>query len=191
VSDSRPKPRDKVHDPAAVVRPLLRVRQIREFTAEAPNEAEIDAILDVARWTGSSTNSQPWRFIVVRDLATIRRIAEIGLPSTRSLGTATAAIGIVLPGRPTDISLAYDDGRVAERILIAASLLGLGAGIAWVRSEFRADVGGTLGLPGDRFIRTIMSLGHPSEAGLRPRSAPGHGRLPRTDTVFTERWPSE
>jgi nitroreductase len=182
---------ETVNDPAAVVRPLLRVRQIREFTGEPPSDAEIDAIVDVARWTGSSTNSQPWRFIVVRDLATIRRIAEIGLPSTRSLRTATAAIAIVLPDRPTDISLTYDDGRVAERILIAASLLGLGAGIAWVRSEFREEIGGMLGLPGGRFIRTIMSLGHPSEAGLRPKSAPGQGRLPRAETVFTERWSSE
>jgi nitroreductase len=191
MSDARGEAPDKVHEPAAILRPLLRVRQIREFTPEPPSQAAIEAIVDVARWTGSSTNSQPWRFVVVRDAVTIARIAEIGLPSTRSLRTATAAIAIVLPDGATSISLAYDDGRVAERILIAASQLGLGAGIAWVRSELRQEIGGMLGLQSDRFIRTIMALGHPSEAGLRPKSAPGQGRLPRAETVFSERWPSE
>jgi nitroreductase len=178
-------------EPAAIVRPLLRVRQIREFTDEPLSDAEIDAIVDAARWSGSSSNSQPWRFIVVRDTATLRTIAEIGLPQTRSLRTATAAIAIVLPAGGSDISVAYDDGRAAERILIAASLLGLGAGIAWVRSDLRDQIGGLIGLPDDRFVRTLMSLGHPSEAGLKPKSPPGQGRLPREQVVFRERWPQE
>ncbi len=187
MSDARAT-RAKGDDPAAIVRPLLRVRQIREFTDEPPSEAELDAIVGVARWSGSSTNSQPWRFIVMRDIATIRKIAEVGLPSTRSLRTATAAIAITLPDGASEISLAYDDGRVAERILIAATILRLGAGIAWVRSEFRAEVGRILDLPSDRFIRTIMAFGHPSEGARRPKSPPGQARLPRNEVVFKERW---
>jgi nitroreductase len=183
--------RTQSRDPAAIVRPLLRVRQIRDFTDEPLTEAEIDPIVDAARWSGSGSNRQPWRFIVVRDTATLRAIAEIGLPQTRSLRTATAAIAIVLPVGPNDISLAYDDGRAAERILIAASLLGLGAGIAWVRAQVRERIGGELGLPSDRFVRTLMSLGHPSEAGLRPKSPPGQARLRRDLVVFRERWPQE
>jgi nitroreductase len=182
---------DNVKEPAAIVRPLLRVRQIRDFTDESPSQAEIDAIIDVARWAGSSRNTQPWRFIVLRDTVKLRTIAELGLPQTRSLRTATAAIAIVLPDGASDISLAYDDGRVAERILIAASLLGLGAGIAWVRSDVREEVSRMLGLPPDRFIRTIMALGHPSEAARAPKSAPGKARLPRDEMVFNEHWPKE
>jgi nitroreductase len=191
VSEASRRTIDNAKDPAAVVRPLVRVRQIRDFTDEPPTEVELDAIVDAARWSCSSSNSQQWRFIVVRDVATLRAIAEIGLPQTRSLRTATAAIAIVLPAGGNDISLAYDDGRVAERILIAASLLGLGAGIAWVRPDLREQIGGLLGLPSDRFVRTLMSLGHPSEAGLRPKAPPGQARLPRDQMVSTERWPQE
>jgi len=50
--------------PRAAVRPLLRTRQVREFTPEPPSDEQLDAILEVARWTGSSQNSQPWRFVV-------------------------------------------------------------------------------------------------------------------------------
>jgi len=191
MSDDRANEPEKVRDRAAAVRPLIRVRQIREFTGEPPSQAELDAIVDVARWSGTSRNTQPWRFIVLRDTAKLRTIAELGLPSTRSLRTATAAIAIVLPDGASDISLAYDDGRVAERILMAASLLGLGAGIAWVRSEVREEIGRMLDLPHDRFIRTIMALGHPSEAARGPKSPPGQARLPRDRVVFQERWPKE
>lgn len=191
MSEASGRTNDNARDPAAIVRPLLRVRQIREFTDEPLSDAEIDAVVDAARWSGSGSNSQPWRFIVVRDTATLGTIAELGLPQTRSLRTATAAIAIVLPAGPNDISLAYDEGRAGERILIAASLLGLGAGIAWVRSDVRQQMGVRLGLPGDRFVRTLMALGHPSEAGLRFKSPPGQGRLPRDQTVFRDRWPQE
>ena len=53
------------------VRPLLRTRQVREFTSAPPTDAELEALTEVARWSGSSGNSQPWRFIVVRDAATM------------------------------------------------------------------------------------------------------------------------
>lgn len=116
--------------PDEIVRPLIRVRQIRAFTDEPPTDRELAAIADVARWSGSSTNSQPWRFVVVRDREVLLRIHEAGLPQTGSLATALAAIAIVLPDEGDAISHAYDEGRAAERMLIAASFLGLGAGIA-------------------------------------------------------------
>jgi nitroreductase len=83
--------------PDHIVRPLLRVRQTREFEPEVPTDEELGAIADVARWSGSSTNTQPWRFIVIRDREVIARIHEAGMPQTRSLATAPAAIAIVLP----------------------------------------------------------------------------------------------
>lgn len=48
------------------VRPLIRVRQIRDFSDRPIAPAELDAIADVARWSGSSQNTQPWRFILIR-----------------------------------------------------------------------------------------------------------------------------
>jgi nitroreductase len=173
------------------VRPLIRVRQIREFTTEAVAPDLLDAIVDVARWSGSSRNVQPWRFIVIREPATLRRIGEAGMPQTRSFNTAAAGIAITLPAEPgRDVSDAYDDGRAAERVLIAASLLGLGAAIAWIRPDVRAIIDDVLQLPDERFVRTIMAIGHPTEAARRPKSAPGMARLPRQEVVFEERWPA-
>jgi len=88
------------------------------------------------------------------------------------------------------VSHAYDDGRAAERMLIAASLLGLGAAIAWILPDVRKAVGELLGLPDDWMVRTIVALGHPTAAAKRPKSAPGTARRPRSEAVFEERWPT-
>ena len=161
------------------LKPLIRTRQIRQFTDEPVSDADLTALAEVARWTGSSRNSQPWRFIVVRDGPLIRRLAEIGMPQTGALHSATAALAISIRNdEASAISHSYDDGRVAERVLIGASMLGLGAGITWVRSEVRAEIGALLGVEDGRFVRTIMAVGHPSEEGLAPKSAPGQARLP-------------
>ena len=54
-----------------LVQPLVRVRQIRQYTSEPVTDEEMAAITDAARWSGSSANQQPWRFIVIRDRTTL------------------------------------------------------------------------------------------------------------------------
>ncbi|CAN5800420.1 hypothetical protein BH23CHL8_BH23CHL8_27970 [soil metagenome] len=121
-------------DVLAPIQPLLRTRQTLEFSPEPVDANLLAALADVARWSGSANNRQPWRFVVIRDVATIRRIAQAGLPHTVTLSTARAAIAFVLPDDPErELVDAYDDGRAAERVLVGATLLGLGAAISWIR----------------------------------------------------------
>jgi nitroreductase len=176
--------------PGERVKPLLRVRQTREFEPEPPTDEELAVIVDAARWSGSAANEQPWRFIVIRDLATLKALHEAGMPQTRGLATAPAAIAIVLPGDDRTVSRAYDEGRAAERILIAAHLLGLAAGISWIRTVVGPTIAPLLGLPADHFVRTIVAVGHPTEAARQPKSPPGQARLPREQVVVEERWPA-
>jgi nitroreductase len=183
--------RERDAPPRVIVRPLVRVRQMRQFTAELPTDDEIEAITDVARWTGSSRNTQPWRFIVVRDRAVLARIHEAGMPQTRSLATAPMAIAIVVPDDDDPISHAYDEGRAAERMLIAASFLGLAAGIAWAVPGIRPLLAELLAVPSGWLVRTLVVVGHPTEEALAPKAAPGKARLPREDIVFSDRWPAD
>ena len=164
------------------VRPLIRTRQYRQFTDEPVSDEHLRALTEVGRWSGSSRNSQPCRFLVIRDTALIRGLWQAGIPQTRSLETAMAVIAITLPdeeGRA--VGHAYDEGRAAERILIAASMLGFGAGIAWIRADVRAAAAELLGLPGDRFVRTIMAIGHPAAEARAYRLPPGEARLPEEE----------
>jgi nitroreductase len=128
--------------------------------------------------------------MVLRDRATLMAIHQAGMPQTRGLATAPAAIAIVLPGDERAISRAYDEGRAAERILVAAHLLGLAAGISWIRTAVGPTVAPLLGLPADRFVRTIVAIGHPTERARQPNSPPGQARLPRDQVVVEDRWPA-
>ncbi len=192
-----PKPQAKsasvaeASSPLEVVKPLVRVRQMREFTAKRVTKAELEAITEVARWSGSSRNEQSCRFITLRDKDVIQKIAELGLPQTRGLRSASVAVAIVEPDEPErGLSRAFDDGRAAERMLIAASMLGLGGGISRVRGDVREGINELLGLPVNRSVRTIVAVGHPTEDALALKSRPGTARLPREQVIYDECWPA-
>jgi nitroreductase len=95
---------------------------------------------------------------------------------------AAVAIAIVMDGA-NPLRDDYDEGRVAERILIAATALGLGGGIGLVNGHERAEVRALLGVRPSAYIRTMISLGHPSEAALRQHTGPGTGRRPLAELV--------
>jgi nitroreductase len=164
-----------------VLRALRRTRQVRSFTDEPVAEADIQAILEICRWTGSSMNAQPWQFVVIRDADVRRRIAELSYHA-RHLGKAPLGIAIVMPGDDPETD-AYDEGRVAERILIAAGAMDLGGGIGWAEKPEQPAVGESLGVTPPAFARTIVSIGHPTEEARRPRTGPGTGRRPLSEFV--------
>lgn len=164
-----------------VLRALRRTRQVRQFTSEPVTETDLSAILDVARWSGSSMNRQPWTFVVIRDRADRERLAELA-PNAKHVAGAAVAIATAMSGDNPEWD-AYDEGRAAERILVAAGALGLGAAIGWALEAERPKVAELLGLTAPPFVRTIISLGHPTEAARQPRSAPGTARRPLAELV--------
>ena len=166
---------------AVVLRALRRTKQFRTFTAEPVDDDAIRDILEVVRWTGSSMNSQVWRFLVLRDRTLLQGIAERARYA-RHVGAAPLAIAIVMPGEDAE-SEAYDEGRAAERILIAARALGLGAGIGWAQGPELDEVRDLLHVEAPAYVRTIVSVGHPTPQALRPRSAPGTARRPLSELV--------
>jgi nitroreductase len=118
---------------------------------------------------------------VIRDAVVRQRIAELSRYA-RHVGRAPVAIAIEMPGVDPETD-AYDEGRVAERILVAAGAMDLGAGIGWVERPEQAAVGALLGVTEPAFVRTIISIGHPTEEARRPRTGPNTGRRPLADFV--------
>ena len=164
-----------------VLHALRRTRQIRRFTDQPVAETDLQAILEVCRWTGSSMNTQQWRFIVIRDAGVRRRIAELSRYA-RHVGGAPVAIAIEMPGEDAETD-AYDEARVAERILIAAGAMDLGAGIGWAEAPEWPEIRELLGVQPPAFVRTIVSIGHPTNEARRPRTGPGTGRRPLEEFV--------
>ena len=52
-------------------------RSVREYTAEAVSRQDLDMILEAARQAPSGENAQPWRFIIVQDPATRKKLGAL------------------------------------------------------------------------------------------------------------------
>jgi len=168
-------------DPESVAQ-LKKVRQARQYEDRPVSDEILNNLLEVAQWTGSSRNTQPWHFIVIQDKAQLKAISEVRTPINWVAG-APLAIGIVLTGKNT-ISEAYDEGRVTERLLIAARLLGLGGGTAWFGDDAQQARGQEiLGVPEGMTARSVVVLGYPKQfKDHRPNPAQA-GRHPLGEIV--------
>lgn len=170
-----------------VIRLMRTVRQARQYRPDPVPEDVVADLLEVARWTGSSRNSQPWHFIVITDKEQLRRIAELRTPINWVAG-APLAIAIVLDGANPG-SESYDEGRATERLLIAARARGLGGGVAWYGDAAQEGAAkGILGIPAERTAHSVVVIGYPtSTVDPRPtRAQPG--RKPLTELVSRNRF---
>ena len=78
---------------------LLRtLRAVRRFSAEAIPEDVLLDILDVARWTGSAKNTQPWELVIVEDRGDLERLSTLGQYAGHLAG-ARLAIVLAMRGR--------------------------------------------------------------------------------------------
>lgn len=168
------------------VEAMRRVRQARQYRPDPIPPEALTQLLEVARWTGSSRNSQPWEFIVVTEPEMLRQISEIRTPINWLAG-APLAIAIVLNGESA-VSEAYDEGRVTERLLVAARLLGLGGGTAWFGDDAQEAQGkALLGIPADRAAHSVVAIGYPvTTRDHRPNRNIG-GRKPLSELVSYDR----
>jgi nitroreductase len=167
--------------------PIRRVPQIRQYTDESVPDGVVDQLLELARWTGSSRNSQPWHFVVVRDRDALGKIAALR-PNINWAAAAPVGIAIVLDGRDP-VGEAYDEGRVTERLLTGATLLGYGGGVAWFgEPAHQAEAKKILGIPEARTARQIVMIGR-AKSKEDPRSTgPARGRKPLRDLVSFDRF---
>lgn len=52
-------------------------RSIREYTAEPVSDEDLDKVLEAARLAPSGENAQPWRFIIVKDPETRKKLGAL------------------------------------------------------------------------------------------------------------------
>lgn len=179
--------------PNEVTRTQRGLRAVRRFAERDLPDDVIEDMLAVARWTGTSKNTQPWHLVIVRDRVTRLALSRLGLqPSyTAHLAGANLVIALVMD----EAASALDCGRLAERLMLAAWSYGVGSciGSLWPDEHERAAKE-LLGVPRDRWMHQTISFGYPADAqatritprGQRP--IPGIGRRPLSELVSWERF---
>ena len=75
---------------------LRGLRAVRQLRPDPLPELVLYDILEVARWSGSAGNRQPWEFVVVRDRTVLTKLARVDGANAGHLATAAPGIAVVI-----------------------------------------------------------------------------------------------
>jgi nitroreductase len=162
-------------------------RNVRSYTSQPIDQADLDRILEAGRRAPSARNWQPWDFVVVTGQAELTELARVS-QSAGHVARSAATIALVAPRlddeRRREGLLRYDLGQATMSMLIEAADLGIGSGHAGVADQDLARR--LLGFPDDRFLAYLIALGYPADRPLAPLARPD--RRPFQDVVHYGRW---
>lgn len=187
-------------------------RAIRRLKPDPVPDHLIHRLIEAATKAPSGTNKQPWRFLIIRNAETRRRIAEYYLQSwERAYGNQA--------GQRTDISeqvlssadylarhmhevpvlilacIQHDGspstmGRGAsifpavQNILLAARGLGLGSVLTSLHKHYEAEIKALLDIPENVETAALLPVGYPAEGvGYGPTR-----RRPTEEVTYFEHW---
>ncbi|HEV8043947.1 MAG TPA: hypothetical protein VGP38_02130, partial [Rubrobacter sp.] len=136
---------------------------------------------------------QPWEFVVVWDRRTLEDLLRLEGYAGHLAG---GAVGIVLVMAWERIEQeTFDEGRVSERISLAAAVHGVaaaahgvGSSVGWFARSGRDAAKKTLGVPPERPVRTAISLGYWEETSPPGRPKLRQGRKPLSGMVHEDRY---
>ena len=155
-------------------------RTVREFKPDSVSEESLAKLLSAARWSPSSRNQQPWRFVVIRDRDTLASLGETA-SSGGFLARAPLAIAIVMEDADQP---EMDAGRALQQMELVAWSEGMGTCFVTLSDDQRECIADLLGIPRGLELITVLPFGYRHEA-FRGQGIP---RKPLSQLVHVERY---
>jgi nitroreductase len=173
-----------------------RQRACRDFSDEPVPDDDIERMLEAATHAPSAENTQPWVFVVVRDDATRRQLAELTQrvwnAGARDLAMARldahlaadvdAGIERGLGGAPVIVVVAADTSSgvhpkavassifpAVQNLLLAAGALGYGSALTTLTAAAGDELRAIVELPAQITPMAVVPLGRPARPLGRPR----------------------
>ncbi len=155
----------------------------RHYQDKPLEQNKLAAVLEAARQAPSAKNLQDWRFVVVTDQQTKKRVAAAANNQTfleeagAIIVACTVSDHVMRCGQavgPIDIAIAL------EHIALQATELGLAT--CWIGSFYADKVKAAVGIPEHVTIVELMALGYPAEP---PKE---HRREALDHIVSFEKW---
>lgn len=150
-------------------RNVLGLRALRSFEPRMLSDPDLHAILQAARWTGTSKNRQSWALVVVTDPEQKDRLAACG-DFTDPIRNAPLAFCLVQEPGGNE----FDVGRVAQNIMLGARAIGVATCPVTFHRE--ADCAQVLGLSDGARSRYGIAAGYLA-AGAGPAKLNGRKDL--------------
>jgi nitroreductase len=149
-------------------------RSVRAYQNKEIRDDKLGRILEAARFAPSANNKQSWKFIVVKDPETKRKLVKVSRNQS-FIGEAPVVIaGVALePDRVMSCEVpayAVDLAIAIQHIALAAANEGLGT--CWIGAFSQDDVKKILGVPDAYKIVALMPMGYPADSpGTKTRKS--------------------
>ncbi len=164
----------------------------RAFAERPVAAADLQSVLEAARWAASSYNAQPWRFLVVRreDAARFETVLSVLVPMNRAWA-ASAPVLIVTVARMNyphnekpNRHAWHDVGLATGNLMTQAAALGMVTGpMGGFDSQAARE---RLHIPEGWDPVAVIALGYPADAGAQP--AKPRERKPLEEIVYGADW---
>ena len=158
---------------------IVSKRDTRRFTSEPVSEDDLNRVLQSGRMAGSAKNQQLNRIVVVTDADDRAKLGACGRFADW-IPECPVVMAIVVP---EDGGKAFDIGRMAQNMMVAANALGLASCPVTFHDE--DCVRELLGFPEDHEAPMGVGIGHPAPPEEMKESAP---RIPLEELVDRDRW---
>lgn len=161
-------------------------RSLRKYSEKNVEEEKLMRVLEAARLAPSASNRQEWRFVVVKDRETRKKLAKAA-KGQKFLEAAPIVIvccaetdeHVMTCGQmcyPIDVAIAIDH--------ITLQAVEEGLGTCWIGAFYAEQVREILGIPEDIKIVELLTMGYPAEDLIeKPKN-----RMNISEIVKWERW---
>ena len=138
-------------------------RTVRDYKPDPIPEDLLHKILQCARWSPSSSNTQKWSFIVIRDRETLKTLGQIATQGP-FITQAPLVIAVVMDDAPRP---QLDAGRALQQMELMAWSLGLGTCFVTLSQNERDLISEILRVPEDAELITVLPFGYRMDSSKR------------------------
>lgn len=173
-------------DISSVLPEIVNRRSIRKYKPDDISDEDIYAIINAARLSPSGNNSQPWRFLVIRDEETKHKIVEAERNQDWMLSAPVFIVCMAdlkarddtdLDSFITEDESSFEVKRVIrdtavaiENLLLQCTHMGLGS--CWTGNYTQKNMRRAIDVPNEFFILGVVTVGVPDEnPEMRPRKS--------------------
>lgn len=151
---------------------------VREYSSKRVSAEVKRKILEAARSTGSSMNTQHWRFVILQDPVNLKKLASDSTTGSWVQGADFATIILISPKVPGST---IDAGRVLQDMQLAAWDSGVVSGLytGFKEEEMRRD----FLLPHELKIAAVLGFGYPTKKLIGTKD-----RRPLGQLAYSERY---
>jgi len=157
----------------------IRKRQsIRDYQDKTVPEEKLLRVLEAARLAPSGSNTQPWKFVVVRDSKRRQELAQaaMGQKFVAKAPVIIAAVATMpeilmecgVPAYPVNLAIAVDHMTLAA--------VDEGLGTCWIGAFSQEETRNILSVPENYRIVALLPLGFPKQPG-RPKVRKSHKEI--------------